>query len=125
MIEATDGVENLAALRAACQDVLDHLQRLRRMLDDEIRVYPTPIPRCDAQFNFLSQQRTRLAQDLLRANSAVDAAVAPMALVAFLTHFVDSDAYADGPEEQGLRALVRTELSRLNTHRRSPPLPSA
>ena len=29
-------------------------------LDAEIRAYPTPIPRCDAQFNHLMEERERL-----------------------------------------------------------------
>ena len=31
--------------------------KLRRSVNDEIDGYPTPIPRCDAQFNFLSSAR--------------------------------------------------------------------
>jgi GrpB-like predicted nucleotidyltransferase (UPF0157 family) len=37
-----------------------HLEGQRRRLDDEIRHYPTPIPRCDAQFNHLYEQRARI-----------------------------------------------------------------
>jgi hypothetical protein len=29
-------------------------------LDAEIRAYPTPIPRCDAQFNHLMEERDRI-----------------------------------------------------------------
>ena len=29
-------------------------------LDAEIRSYPTPIPRCDAQFNHLLEERDRI-----------------------------------------------------------------
>ena len=42
-----------AALRAA----LEHL-------DAEIRAYPTPIPRCDAQFNHLMEERARIREAL-------------------------------------------------------------
>ena len=38
------------------------LEEKRRRLDDEIRSYPTPIPRCDAQFNQLFEERDRLAR---------------------------------------------------------------
>ncbi len=37
------------------------LEARRKQLDDEIRAYPTPIPRCDAQFNFLIEERARIA----------------------------------------------------------------
>lgn len=36
------------------------LQAQRQRLDEEIRGYPTPIPRCDAQFNHLFEQRARI-----------------------------------------------------------------
>jgi hypothetical protein len=51
-----------------------HLEAQRRRLDDEIRHYPTPIPRCDAQFNHLFDQRARIvaAIDALAALETVD-----------------------------------------------------
>jgi hypothetical protein len=50
------------------------LEAERRRLDDEIRHYPTPIPRCDAQFNHLFDQRARIvaAIDALAALETVD-----------------------------------------------------
>jgi hypothetical protein len=36
------------------------LEAQRQRLNDEIRRYPTPIPRCDAQFNHLFEQRARI-----------------------------------------------------------------
>ena len=40
------------------------LEERRRQLDDEIRGYPTPIPRCDAQFNHLYEERARIIAEL-------------------------------------------------------------
>lgn len=40
------------------------LEARRKQLDDEIRAYPTPIPRCDAQFNFLMEERARIVREL-------------------------------------------------------------
>jgi hypothetical protein len=40
------------------------LTQMRQSLDAEIRAYPTPIPRCDAQFNALYEQRGRIARAL-------------------------------------------------------------
>lgn len=40
------------------------LEKRRRQLDDEIRAYPTPIPRCDAQFNHLYEERARIIAEL-------------------------------------------------------------
>jgi hypothetical protein len=48
------------------------LEARRRQLDAEIRAYPTPIPRCDAQFNHLMEERERIVSEL--ASLAPDAA---------------------------------------------------
>ena len=40
-------------------------------LDEEIRSYPTPIPRCDAQFNAAYEQRSRLAAVIPQFDAAV------------------------------------------------------
>jgi hypothetical protein len=38
-------------------------------LDAEIRAYPTPIPRCDAQFNHLIEERDRIRRLLEEATA--------------------------------------------------------
>jgi hypothetical protein len=43
-----------------------HLSGIKRRLQDEIERYPAPIPACDAQFNFLLEQRGAVAQALQR-----------------------------------------------------------
>ena len=47
------------------------LEQERRRLDEEIRAYPTPIPRCDAQFNHLFERRARIVA-AIEALTAVD-----------------------------------------------------
>jgi hypothetical protein len=36
------------------------LRQALAKIEAEIRAYPTPIPRCDAQFNFLIEERDRV-----------------------------------------------------------------
>src|SRR5215831_11239527 len=55
-------------------------QRIRLQLEGErdrvcreIRDYPTPIPRCDAQFNHLLEQRDSLARALQRIDESAAA----------------------------------------------------
>ena len=40
------------------------LEEEKRRLDAEIRAYPTPIPRCDAQFNHLFERRAQVVREL-------------------------------------------------------------
>ena len=55
-----------AKLESMWNEIRLHLEDRRRALAAEIRSYPTPIPRCDAQFNHLYEQQARLARDLDR-----------------------------------------------------------
>lgn len=54
------------------KEVRGKLESERRRLDEEIRAYPTPIPRCDAQFNHLFERRARIVA-AIEALAAVDA----------------------------------------------------
>jgi hypothetical protein len=40
------------------------LEEEKRRLDAEIRAYPTPIPRCDVQFNQLFERREEIVREL-------------------------------------------------------------
>lgn len=46
------------------------LEEEKRRLDAEIRAYPTPIPRCDAQFNHLFERRAEVVRELERLDKA-------------------------------------------------------
>ena len=43
-------------------EIRTHLEARKRELDAEIHGYPTPIPRCDAQFNHLFVERSRVVK---------------------------------------------------------------
>ncbi|WP_299294441.1 hypothetical protein [uncultured Tateyamaria sp.] len=47
------------------------LMSARRLLGQEIRSYPTPISGCDAQFNHLLAERTRVTEALEQLNASV------------------------------------------------------
>ena len=49
---------------ATVQETLERLEARRAELDAEIRSYPTPIPRCDAQFNHLLEERATLVHQI-------------------------------------------------------------
>lgn len=42
------------------------LEDKKALILEEIMNYPTPIPACDTQFNFLLEERTRISQELRR-----------------------------------------------------------
>lgn len=51
------------------QQIQQHLRQQQAAIIAEIRSYPPPIPACDAQFNYLLEQRTAIRQELRRAET--------------------------------------------------------
>jgi hypothetical protein len=86
---------NLAA------EIVAHLREVRERLAEEIRSYPTPIPRCDAQFNHLYEQLGRLSRDLDAIEGGKRAAAEA---------FLATKPYTDDPSERDFRARVKAAL---------------
>jgi hypothetical protein len=88
------------------------LERERERLHAEIRAYPTPIPRCDQQFNYLIEQRERLSRELAR----LDRAAGSKDRVELWVEFIDSTDCLDDDTKLQLRSalsevLLKPELS--------------
>jgi hypothetical protein len=109
MQRASGGATRLEALRL---ELRDFLVVARRMIDDEIRSYPKPIPRCDAQFNFLYEQRSRLSQWLARTDAPPSADEDSTALTDSLLEFAASAPVTGNALELALRERVKSELAR-------------
>jgi hypothetical protein len=114
-VSASQGapVPSDTAMLVACgHDVCTYLARVRRLLDEEIRAYPTPIPRCDAQFNHLYEQRTRAAQLLERMNAAMNTPEDRDTLVNTLDDFVHATPDPQGADPQALVSRIKSALKR-------------
>jgi hypothetical protein len=99
---------DLVALASLWKDILEHLRRKKQSLAEEIRRYPTPITRCDAQFNHLYEQQARLARELDR----IDAAKPTRAdYIDSIEKFIASAPFSDDAEERDFRARIKRELS--------------
>jgi hypothetical protein len=83
-----------------------HLEDKRRPVEDEIRRYPPPIAGCDAQFNYLLEQRSQLSRELVRLAAASQRpdADTPEAVDAFIRSSTCIDAAAS--EELRARAAL-------------------
>ncbi len=106
MLMPTDSI----GVRSLCLELRDFLSHAKHAVDEEIRAYPTPIPRCDAQFNHLYEQRSRVARMLDRANDALDHDdVAELA--ATIAEFAAAPPIVDSVAEQRLRERTRVALA--------------
>jgi hypothetical protein len=104
--------ENVEGFRSICLELRNYLDSAKRLVDEQIRTYPTPIPRCDAQFNYLYEQRSRLSQFLERVNAALTHDDGYGELANALAAFVTSPPFNDSAVEQQLRERLSAELAR-------------
>ena len=109
---STNRSTDLDRFRSLGREVERMLSGVRRSLDEEIRTYPTPIPRCDAQFNHVYEQRVRLTLTLERVNSALAHGDAAEGLAGALSEFATAPAFSDRADEQDLKARVGAALKR-------------
>ena len=102
----TDRLEGLS------RELQRWLTGVRATLADEIRSYPTPIPRCDAQFNHLIEQRDRMSRLLADLEVALDRRDGGVALRAVLSQLPDLPQQGGSIEERSVRDRIGAELTR-------------
>ena len=111
-----DLAEDLGALVSSCLELRDHLQTAKRLVDEQIRDYPKPIPRCDAQFNYLYEQRDRLSAALDRTNAALASQPSTAALVGVLMDVLASAPWSDDEVERDLRTRLHDRIEGRHGH---------
>jgi catechol 2,3-dioxygenase-like lactoylglutathione lyase family enzyme len=109
--ESTAACGEPSPLVAIVSEFARVLTQARQSLDEEIRGYPTPIPRCDAQFNFLYEQRSRLARALKAIGDLDNGAATAASCRRVLAEFLSAPPFSDLPAEQALRARTAAALA--------------
>jgi hypothetical protein len=102
-----------AKLASMCSEIKLHLEDRRRALAAEIRDYPTPIPRCDAQFNYLYEQQARLARELDRIGALAGKTLKREVRVELIERFIASAPYTDDAPEREFRSRMKKQHSAL------------
>jgi len=98
-----------AELASMWNEINLHLEDRRRALAAEIRDYPTPIPRCDAQFNHLYEQQSRLARELDRIGALAGKTRGDT--IELIERFIASAPYTDDSAEQEFRSRMKKQVS--------------
>jgi len=106
-----DSGGDLAVVRSSWEEVRRELLRAKHLIDEEIRSYPTPIPRCDAQFNHLYEQQARLARELDRIGGLAEQNLGHRDYIRLIEEFIASAPYSDDGAERELRSRLGAELS--------------
>jgi hypothetical protein len=100
-----------AELASMWNEIKLHLEDRRRALAAEIRDYPTPIPRCDAQFNHLYEQQSRLARELDRIGALAGKTRGDT--IELIERFIASAPYTDDAAEREFRSRMKKQHSAL------------
>lgn len=77
-------------MEAAWKQIVEHLQCRLDVVQRRIKSYPTPIPACDEQFNWLLEQREGMAAELAKVR-----ALSPHLNPESIRRFVDTSAHID------------------------------
>ena len=107
----TETARDSAKLASMWNEVKLHLEDRRRALAAEIRNYPTPIPRCDAQFNHLYEQQSRLARDLDQIGALAGKNAKRGDIIESIRRFIASAPYTDDGGEREFRSRMKKQLS--------------
>lgn len=89
-----------------CDELRRLLEVVSRDLDAQIRDYPTPIPRCDAQFNHLYDLRGSAVRELAQLREAVADHSPDQVLRVIAQHVLGHAPYTQDDAER----LLRDEL---------------
>ena len=96
----------IGPLSTSWEMVKARLERERERVHAEIRAYPTPIPRCDAQFNHLIETRERLFHELARLEAAMGSSEVPEDDAARVEAFIDSSGCLDDDAKLRLKSAL-------------------
>ena len=75
-----------------CEDIRTLLENKKNNVVAEMRNYPTPVAGCDAQFNYLVEQRDMLLRDLSHLNTICQSDVAQASKIQLIHDLLQSAA---------------------------------
>jgi hypothetical protein len=97
---------SMAPVNSAWVMIHQHLQEESRRVHGEIRNYPAPIPACDAQFNYLLEEREALSSELLRVRELMNKDADSKDARSSVDAFLDFSNYLSDSAKREIRSLV-------------------
>jgi hypothetical protein len=89
--------------------IRQHLDQALSRVCEEIRSYPAPIPACDAQFNYLLDERATLSSELARVRKLMCEDCEFMDARSAIEAFLNSSAHLGESLKRDVRALIENE----------------
>ena len=97
---------SMAPVDSAWAMIHQHLQEQSRRVHRKIRNYPAPIPACDAQFNYLLEEREALSSELVRVRELMKKAADSKDARSSIDAFLDFSNYLGDSAKREIRSLV-------------------
>ena len=101
-----DKGSEIALIESVWEGIRQHLANERHRVNEEIRNYPSPIPACDAQFTYLLEERSRLAQELARLEGSARECLTRTDCIKRIGEFMVSSNYINSEMEQRIRSSL-------------------
>lgn len=92
------------------QEIRGHLETKKRQIADEILHYPPPIPACDAQFNYLLEERTRISQEIDRLDTLARECLTTPNLILLVDEFLSSTDMNNTAKQEIRLSLMKTQV---------------
>jgi hypothetical protein len=89
--------------------IQQHLEDEMRRVREEIRTYPAPIPACDAQYNFLLEEREALTSELYRLRELMTGEPSSQDDPISVDKFLNMTTHLDDAAKREIRAFVDNE----------------
>ncbi len=97
---------SMAPVESAWAMIHQHLQEQSCRVHSEIRNYPAPIPACDAQFNYLLEEREALSSELVRVRELMKKDADSKDARSSIDAFLDFSNYLGDSAKTEIRSLV-------------------
>ena len=91
--------------------IRQHLEKEMHRVRDEIWNYPAPIPACDAQYNYLLEEREGLSSELARVREVMNEDSNSENAQSSVDAFLSVSSYLGDPAKGEIRALIASDTS--------------
>jgi len=94
------------SISSAWSAICHHLESEKSRVQEEIRNYPAPIPACDAQFNFLLEERDNLSAEVARVLALMDENLESDDARLSIRGYIGDSRYIVGSTKREIEAII-------------------
>ena len=108
--QSANHLEATVSERPIWQAIRRYLEARKQPVDAEIRAYPSPIAGCDAQFNYLLEERAKLSRALVRLDALARETASNVTPAEAVEAFLQDTDALDGEAQRDLWTALAEEF---------------